>query len=205
MRQDMKKKFEISCLEHLRRVSTHNDLEAWVAFQQSLEGTVLAWLDNHPHGEAACRLQSERFFITQTFERLRQAVAHKQVACESLAEVLVYLRVSLNGAILETLRISSWPEAVLSHPPKEEGSLDRSEIWDKLQTLLPSQREQRLAYLLYHCGLGPAEIVQFCPQEWSDVQEIARLRQAILERLLNHANLLHSWFNDSEFTDVIRC
>ena len=56
--------------------------------------------------------------------------------------------------------------------------------------MLPNKRERRLAYLLYHCGLKPREIVRFCPQEWSDVREIYRLRRNILERFLRHADHL---------------
>jgi len=54
--------------------------------------------------------------------------------------------------------------------------------------MLADQHERRLAYLLYHCGLSPKEIVRFYPQEWSDVQEIHCLRRAILERLLGNAS-----------------
>ena len=69
-----------------------------------------------------------------------------------------------------------------------EDQIDSNEIWEILQTILPGAREQRLAYLLYHCGLKPREIVRFCPREWNDVQEIYRLRRNILERLLRDAN-----------------
>ncbi len=34
------------------------------------------------------------------------------------------------------------------------------------------------------------EILRFCPQEWSDVQEIYRLRRNIMERLLRNADHL---------------
>jgi hypothetical protein len=61
---------------------------------------------------------------------------------------------------------------------------DRSEVWDQLQAKLSDQREQRLAYLLYHCGLEPAEIVRYCPQEWSDIHEVTRLRRIIFMRLM---------------------
>jgi len=71
-------------------------------------------------------------------------------------------------------------------------------VWEILQTMLPSEREQRLAYLLYHCKLGPREIVRFCPQEWNDIQEMYRLRRDILERLLRKANQLAAGLNDWE-------
>jgi len=171
----------VSRLELLRRAITYGDLEAWAAFRQGLEETVLSWLHEHPGREAACRVQTERHFVTMAFERLRQATIQGQVTCEMLSELLVFLRVSLNGAILETLRDSKRPDG--------EDRLDRGELWDRLQARLSNRREQRLAYLLYHCGLEPAEIVRCCPQEWSDVHEVARLRRIILERLMKRSEL----------------
>ncbi len=184
MRQDVGETREVSHLELWRRAKTHSDLQAWAAFQQGLEETVLTWFHDHPGSQAACRLQSERHFVALAFERLRQAVVQRQVACETLSEVLLYLRASLNGAILEMLRTSRQPGAVSSPWPDGENRPDRSEVWDRLQARLSNRREQRLAYLLYHCGLEPAEIVRCCPLEWSDVHEVTRLRRIILERFM---------------------
>jgi len=61
---------------------------------------------------------------------------------------------------------------------------DTSELGESLHTLLLNEREQRLVFLLFQCGLSPREIVRCYPQEWSDIQEIYRLRHAILERML---------------------
>jgi hypothetical protein len=184
MRQNVSETLEVSCLELLHSVSTHGDLQAWAAFHQSLAETVLAWFHEHPGSKAACRLHSERYFVALAFERLRQAVTQRQVACETLSAVLVFLRASLNGAILETLRISVLQGAESSPWPDGEDSPDRSEVCDRLLARLSNRREQRLAYLLYHCGLEPTEIVRYYPQEWSDVQEVARLRRSIVERLM---------------------
>ena len=184
MRQDVDETLAVAHVELLRCGSGHGDLQAWTAFQRSLEETVLTWFHEHPGREAACRVHSERHFVALAFERLRQAVVQRQVACETLSEVLLYLRASLNGAILEMLRTSRWPGAVSSPWPYVEDCPDRSEVWDQLQARLSDQREQRLAYLLYHCGLKPAEIVRCCPQEWSDVHEVSRLRRIILERFM---------------------
>jgi hypothetical protein len=176
MEQEVDKTLEVSRLELLHRACTHGDLQACAAFQQSLEEIVLSWLHDHPGCEAACSLQSERHFVALAFERLRQAAVQGQVAVETLSGVLVYLRASLNGAILETLRVSSRPDG--------EDRFDRSELWERLQARLSNRREQRLAYLLYHCGLEPTEIVCCCPQEWSDVHEVVRLRRSVLDRLM---------------------
>lgn len=184
MKQDAGKTLEFSRLELLRRASTRCDLEAWAAFQHGLEKTVLSWFHEHTACEMASRMHSESYFVALAFERLQQAAVQGQVVCETLSGVLVYLRACLNGAILETLRDSSRPGAALNPWLDAEDSRDRSAVWDKLQTLLSNERERRLAYLLYHCGLKPAEIVRGFPQEWSDVREVARLRCIIFERLM---------------------
>ncbi len=73
MRQDVSRTLEGSRLELLRRGRTDGDLQAWEAFQQSLEETVLTWLYEHPDREAACHMHSERYFVALAFEQLRQA------------------------------------------------------------------------------------------------------------------------------------
>jgi hypothetical protein len=184
MRQDVGKTLELSPLDLLHRASIYGDLEAKAAFQQRLEETVLTWFHAHPSREAVGRVQSESHFVALAFEQFWHIVVQGQVACETLAEGLVYLRASLNGAILQALRVSLHRGAVSIPWPDGEGRPARSEVWDRLQAHLSSERERRLAYLLYHCGLSPAEIVRCSPQEWSDVQEVARLRRSILRQLM---------------------
>jgi proteasome lid subunit RPN8/RPN11 len=114
MRQDVGETREVSRLELWRRASRRGDLEAWAAFQQSLEETVLTWFHAHPSCEAASRVQSESHFVARAFEQLWHLVVQGQVAGETLSEALVSLRASLNGAILETLRASRRPGAASS-------------------------------------------------------------------------------------------
>ena len=180
MRQDVDETREDSPLELWRRANTPGDPETWAVFQHCLEETVLIWFHDHPGSQAACRLHSERYFVAGAFERFWQALSQRQMSCETLSEVVLYLRASLCGVILETLRASKRTGGVPSLWLEGEDACDSSQVWQKLQALLSSEREQRLAYLLYHCGLSPTEIVQYCPQEWSDVQEVVRLRRSIL-------------------------
>jgi hypothetical protein len=185
---------EAYSLELLRRTIAEGDQEARAELQQRWNEILLGWLRSHPGREVACRRESEEYFIAMAFERFWQAAIEGQVACQALAEVLAYLRASLNGVVLETLRTNSHPGESSRPTPGEPGKPrvddhpDASEIWARLQTMLDDQREQRLAYLLFHCGLKPKEIVRFYPQEWSDVQEIRCLRRTILQRVLCHAN-----------------
>src|SRR5207249_4605206 len=141
---------------------------AWAGVEQCLGEVVRGWLHGHPCREAACRWQSEEDYVALAFERFWQATVQQQVTFRTLAGALVYLRASLHGAILDTLRASSRPREVpmpLAREPYVEDQADSNEVWEILHTMLPSEREQRLAYLLYHCGLKPREIVRFRPQE----------------------------------------
>jgi hypothetical protein len=97
------------CLELLRRIITEGDQEARAELQQSWNEILLGWLRSHPGRVVACRWESEEYYIAMAFERFWQAAVEGQVTCQALVEVLIYLRASLNGIILETLRTNSRP------------------------------------------------------------------------------------------------
>jgi hypothetical protein len=179
-------------VELLRRATIQDNQEAWTWVQHCFGGMVRRWLRRHPQREVTCRLESDENYVAQTFERVWQATAfNQQVEFSTLTAALQYLRASLNGAILDILRANERSgEAPLPEPaePRVEDSTDSSEVWESLQAILLNPREKRLAYLLFHCGLSPQEIVRFCPQEWSDVQEIYRIRRTIMERFLLKAD-----------------
>jgi hypothetical protein len=181
-------------VELLRRATIQDNQEAWVWVQHCFGEAVRGWLRHHSKREVAYRLESEENYVAQTFERFWLATAcNQRVEFRTLAAALQYLRASLHGVIMDVLRAYARPREVALPEPGESGellvedSIEESGIWDILYTILSNPREQRLTYLLFYCGLKPREIVRFCPQEWSDVQEIYRLRCIIMERLIRNA------------------
>src|SRR5439155_22153918 len=90
------------------------------------------------------------------------------------------------------MRASSGPKEVPSPQPGSPGEplmedvTPNAEVCELLRSMLLNVREQRLAYLLFHCGLGPREIVHICSLEVSDIYEIYGLRHTIMERLLRN-------------------
>ena len=183
---------EMYGMELFCRATVQGNQEARACVQHCFHEVVRDWLRRHPRMEVACRLESEERYVAQTFERFWRATASNQrLEFSRLAAALQYLRVCLNGAILDTLRsYARSREVTLPEPgvPQMEGSTDDGEVWDIFKTMLSSPRERRLAHLLFCCGLKPREIVYFCPPEWSNVQEIYRLRRDSLERLLRNAD-----------------
>jgi hypothetical protein len=184
-------------LELIHRALLKCDQEAWAWVQHCFGGMVHGWVRRHPQSAVACRLESEEHYVAQAFERFWQATAcNQQLEFKTLATALQYLRASVHEAILDTLRMYqrpgevSLPEPGAAGEPSMEDVTCDSELWDILKGLFSNQREQRLAYLLFYCGLGPREIVQFCSPEWSSVHEISVLRRTIMERVLRHVDFL---------------
>jgi hypothetical protein len=189
-------------VELLLRATVQGEQEARVWIQQCFSELVLSWLHSHPRRGAACELDSEENYVARTFERFWQATALTQhIEFNSLAEALRYLQACLNGAVIDTLRDYSPSKEIPLQEPDGSGELqskdnfDGNDAWDNLKKVIPDANEQRLAYLLFHCGLKPRQILCICPREFSDLQEIYRLRSNLMNRLVRNADLLRWQLN----------
>ena len=182
---------ETYSVELLRLAIVQGDVEARAWIQQCFNELVLSWLRSHPDRGVASELHSEEYYVALTFESFWQATTLTQcVEFNSLTGVLQYLHACLNGAMVDTLRTYSRLQKkslTNSSEPTElriEGKFEGKDVWDSLKKVIPNGDEQRLAFLLFHCGLKPRQIMLFCPQEYSDVHEIYRLRSNMLNRLV---------------------
>jgi hypothetical protein len=186
-------------LELLHRATILRDQESRTWVQHCFGEMVRGWLHRHPKREMACRLESEEYYVAQTFKRFWLESVHAQEgAINSLAVALRYLRASLNSALLEKLRAFSEPgesSSILDPYEAEESLVEKrvtgSEVWAIIQGILLDAREQRLAYLLFYCGLSPKEVL-CCSSEFDDLSEISLLRYTIMEHLFRHADQLPS-------------
>ena len=195
------------CLAIFHRALLQHDNDAWNLLVERFGPMVRGWVRSHPRRDMACRHDSEENYVAKTFDRFWQAAAYNQeLRFTSLAAALSYLKTCLTGAILDTLRGYARPELSLNdpdHPLVDEPALeddtdDGHELWSIVKSLLPNAREQRLAYLLFHCGLKAREVVQFCGQEFSDVSEVYRLRRNIIERLIRNRDQIRWRLSDDE-------
>lgn len=176
--------------ELFRRAQLYSDEAAWDGFQKCFTEMALTWLRRHPHRELATRMESEENYITLAFERFWLATVHnKKIEFSTLAAALNYLHASLNGALCDAMRTYMrhkalpLPEPSFPEEPFVEDEDESEELLMLLQAMFSSKRERRVVYLLFHCGLKPREIIHECPQEFSDVHEVYRLRRNIIDRL----------------------
>jgi len=193
------------CLEIFRRAMQEHNGEAWDLLVGRFQEFLLAAFRRHPRCEAALHLDSPENYVARAFERFWVAAAYnQQVTFTSLGGALRYLRVCLNGAILDTLRSYArtrevpLPDPGFAGEPTVVDPDEESELWEVIRTMLSSERERRLAFLLYLSNLKPREIVHRFPQEFPDVNEIYRLRRNIMDRLVRSADLIRWRLNSEE-------
>ncbi len=185
------------CLEIFRRAMLEHDDEAWDLLVGRFQEFLLAAFRRHPRCEAATRLDSPENYVARAFARFWIAAVHnQQLMFTSLGAALRYLRVCLDSTILDMLRANvrarevPFPEPGFAMEPAEEDQDEGGELWEVIRTMLPNERERRLAFLLYQCNLKPREIVRLRPQEFPDVNEIHRMKRNIVDRLARSADLI---------------
>lgn len=172
------------------RALAERDVCAWECVQQALRETMLGWLRSYPTTITAC-INSEDAFVVQAFARLWTITEHQPL--EDSSAVFKYLQASLRAVLIDAERASQ------STPLVNGGaSNDRRRSWKAMCSLCINEREQRLAYLLYHCALTPLDIVRLCPREFSDVQEVKHLRQVILQRCLRDTDAMRQVFENDQ-------
>jgi hypothetical protein len=191
-------------LELFQRALSQRSDEDWSLLVERFQGLVLAWVRGHSRRDLAYRYHNPEYYVALAFERFWQATMRNQsLSFTSLEAALSYLKASLNGAILDTLRSYARPEVPLPEPghlyPVEltcEDYTYEHDLWEVIKNLIPTSRERRVAYLLFYCGLKPREIVQFCTDEFPDVREVHRLRRNVVERLLRQADTIRWRLSD---------
>jgi hypothetical protein len=184
------------CLEIFRRAVMLHDNYAWIALQRQFGENVRLWLGGHSHRELALRYESEQTYIDDAFRRFWQAVSDQSLSFTTIASALSYLRLCLHCAIMDTLRayarVNIEPIPEHGHPdePQVEDRYHENEFWETIKSLLPGEKEQRVAYLHFHCNLKPREIIRYCPGEFNNEEEIYRLKRNIVERIQRNANMI---------------
>jgi hypothetical protein len=124
---------------------------------------------------------------------------------ETLAAALSYLKLCLLGAVQDTLRFYEKQMVELPEPgtgspdePVAREEDDGRDLWEVIESFLPTEREKRAAYLLFHCNLKAREVMQHCPGEFKHVSEVHRLRRNIFDRLMRNADQLRWRLSDGE-------
>lgn len=192
------------CLEIFRRAIIQHDDGAWSMVQQCFGEIVRIWVRSHSSSDIALLRDTEENYVAQTFSRFWYAVRNQNLEFATLNSALSYLHATLNGIIMDTMRVHlgsrevPLPEPDLPQEPVAEENDDHQNLWESLGSLLSDERERRVTYLLYYCGLKPREIVSRFPLEFADVKEVYRLNQNVIDRLRRNRDRLRWLLGDEE-------
>jgi len=194
------------CLEVFQRAIQQDVQDAWTLLYQQYTETVRVWFRRHNSRDTASYYMKEDDYVDKTFERFWQAVRKSKPAFESLAGALSYLKLCLTSSIMDELRdharTNLMPLPEYGHPddPKfeVEDLYHESDLWETLKGILPSAKEQRLAYLLFYCNLKPREIIRNCVGEFVNEQEVYSLRRNVWERIMRNRDKIRWRLSDEE-------
>src|SRR5215471_10577082 len=95
------------CVDIFHRAMAKHDQDAWELLQKRFTPFVRAWVRNHTHRDVACRHQSEEDYVAETFVRVWQASMRNSLEFDTMAAALRYLKLCLQGAIIDNLRAYS--------------------------------------------------------------------------------------------------
>ena len=190
------------CLQIFHRALMQHEEKAWDILTHRFHGTIVSWLRLHPQRELAYRIHSEENYVALTIERLWMRTARNQLLeFDTLAAALKFMQRCLNSVVIDTLRSQAKEQALPQDgfdEPAAPVDDDGSEFSESIKRIFSDPQEQRLAYLLYYCGLKPRQIVQHLPQEFSNVQEIFRITHNMMDRMRRNKDRLQKLLDDEE-------
>lgn len=192
------------CLEIFYRATIKGNEDAWALIVRSYSRTVLGWLRNHPNRSSAMLYDSEENYVSSAFARFWQATRNHETEFTTLAGALKFLKLSLHGAVVDTLRAYARQKLPLPEPgsgfeePAAEEEDDGRDLWEAIENLLPTLREKRVAYLIIHCGLKPRHVMQYCPGLFENVREVHTTWRNVLDRLKRNKDQLRWRLSDEE-------
>lgn len=184
------------CFELFRRAIRNNDERALevviVQYQPLVARWVDKWMDKHT--DLSFFQEEPQDFIAQAFERFWISFTPAKFdKSQSLAAVLRYLQMCVNGAITDAWRKarriqleqdSLEEEQEVPEPdPTPEDLLQNHEFWQLIKKKARDPKEYTVVYAFFHLNLAPREILAEYPGEFKDIKEIYQHKANFLERL----------------------
>jgi len=72
--------------------------------------------------------------------------------------------------------------------------VEKSELWDHVLDVLQTDKQRRLAYLVFVLDMKPAEIVATYPEEWANERSVSVALYRV-RSLLRNNDEIRGWLN----------
>jgi DNA-directed RNA polymerase specialized sigma subunit len=184
------------CFELFRRAIQSNDERALevviVQYQPLVARWVDRWMSKHP--DFPLVNEEPQDFIAQAFERFWVSFTPlKFEKSQSLAAVLRYLQMCVNGAITDSWRklrriqleqeTRDEEQELLDAASTPEDLLQNDEFWELIRKKTKDPKEYTVVYASFSLALSPREILAEYPGVFSSIKEIYQHKANLLDRL----------------------
>jgi DNA-directed RNA polymerase specialized sigma24 family protein len=184
------------CFDLFRRAIRNKDeraLEVIIAQYQPLVAKwVDKWMDKHHDFQSTS--EEAQDYVAQAFERFWISFTPAKFdRSQSLAAVLRYLQMCVNGAIMDGWRkyrraqveqdLGDEEQRSSEPEPLPEDLLQKDEFWQLIRKKSKDPKEYTIVYASFHLDLSPREILAEYQNDFSNIKEIYQYKANFLERL----------------------
>lgn len=190
------------CYELFRRALLERNQRAYDCLYYQYQPLVAGWVERHPSFPASG--EEVQYFVNRAFEKLWQALTpDKFRRFSDLKALLSYLKLCTHSVVIDQARARQ--RALLDEEPGEavlagraaaidvEGdaieTAQQQEFWRLISERLAGEKEQAVVFGSFVLAMKPAELHSRYAHLFSDVNDVYRTKQNVLERLRRDESL----------------
>lgn len=185
------------CFELFRRAIVTGDQNAHERLYVQYQSLVAGWVERHPSYSSTG--EEVQYFVNRAFEKLWRALTPTKFGqFNDLKALLAYLKMCTHSAIVDFSR--SHQHVISDDEPSQEliasgpgsgGDVEddavqqaqRSDFWRLIEERISGEKERAVIYGSFVHAMKPAELHSHYAHLFSDVKDVYRTKQNVIERL----------------------
>lgn len=192
------------CYELFRRAILERDQRAYDCLYRQYQPLVASWVERHPSYPGAG--EEIQYFVNRSFEKLWHALTpEKFQRFPDLKALLSYLKLCTHSVVIDHARTRQHAllyeaagDTLLASQAASnnvEGdtveTAQQQEFWRVINRRLADEKEQAVVFGSFVLAMKPAELQLRYAHLFSDVKDVYRTKQNVLERLRRDPELLN--------------
>jgi DNA-directed RNA polymerase specialized sigma24 family protein len=194
----------VFCYELFRRAILERNQRAYDCLYRQYQPLVASWVERHPSYPGAG--EEIQYFVNRSFEKLWHALTpEKFQRFPDLKALLSYLKLCAHSVVIDHARTRQ--HALLHEAAGDtllagqaasnnvEGdtveTAQQQEFWRVVNRRLAGEKEQAVVFGSFVLAMKPAELQLRYAHLFSDVKDVYRTKQNVLERLRRDPELLN--------------
>ncbi|MBN2737010.1 MAG: sigma-70 family RNA polymerase sigma factor [Spirochaetales bacterium] len=188
------------CYELFRRFFEDNDQSALSALYTIYRPQLIHWIKNHKYFHQI--LSDEDEIAIDSLSHFIFALKRHQFSdFANIPALLAYWRICVHSVISLQWRKTQKQQFLHQQENKVqedilfENQMLKAEVWQRIQKILPSEEDQRLAKLIFVYNMRPRHIAKDFSETWADPNSV-RVAQQRIKRQLQKDDILLKLLKD---------